>query len=234
MKSARSTHQPLVSIILCTFNRAHLVLRAVESVFRQTYGRWELIIVDDGSSDDTMRVVLPLVMADARLHLLRHANKGLALSRNDGLALAAGEFVTFLDSDDEYRPNHLATRVRFMRRRPDVGLAYGGLECVGPRERQFVPDVERPGKSIHVSKCFASGTIFARTSAFRTLGGFRDVVFAEDHDLMRRLKRRTRIARVRARTYVYHCETENRLCDLYEEGGEEAIRRFRAGGREGV
>ncbi|MGH2569040.1 MAG: glycosyltransferase family 2 protein [Bacteroidota bacterium] len=220
--------QTLVSIILCTYNRAHLVGRAVASVFTQTYRNWELIVIDDGSSDNTGEVILRMATSEPRIIYLRHANRGLAESRNVGISLAAGEYITFLDSDDEYREDHLARRVELIGKKNATALLYGGIEYVGPEEKQYVPDARRPGKKIHLSKCYASGTFFARASALKKSGGFRNLAFAEDFDLIRRLRKRgVRIGKVHEPTYRYHVETDNRLCDLFARGGEEAILEFR-------
>ena len=222
--------QPLVSIVLCTFNRAHMVRRAIASVLVQTYRNWELIIIDDGSSDNTATVVLPLVKSDPRMRYLRHPNKGLARSRNVGIGLAGGEFVTFLDSDDEYREDHLAVRVSLAQRKPSVTLWHGGIEYVGPEGKQYVLDARNPKKKIHLSKCYASGTFFAPTTTLRTMKGFRNVLYAEDLDFVRRLRKRwMKVERVNEPTYRYHVDTDNRLCDLFEQGGEKAILEFRQG-----
>ncbi|HLX11256.1 MAG TPA: glycosyltransferase family A protein, partial [Bacteroidota bacterium] len=153
---------PLVSIVLCTFNRARLVKRAIDSVLRQSYRNIELIIVDDGSTDGSEKVLLNIAKRDARCIFLRHANQGLARSRNVGWKNASGDFITFIDSDDEYKPNHIRGRVRYFQSHRSVDLIYGGAVPLGPRAAHYVPDIERPGKLIHVSKCSVSGTIMAR------------------------------------------------------------------------
>jgi len=224
---------PLVSIILCTYNRAHLLNHAIASVLTQSYRNWELIIIDDGSVDDTGSVVMPIVKSDPRIKFFYHANQGLARSRNIGIALASGEYTTFIDSDDEYRGNHLSIRVRAMERSPLLALIYGGIEYVGPVEKQYVPDAQRPGKKIHLRKCYAGGTFFARTSAFKKLNGFRNLPFAMDLDFIRRTHTKGLvIEKVKEPTYRYHLDADNRLCDLYERGGEKAIFEFQ-GGRTG-
>ena len=226
---SKHNHSPLVSIILCTYNRAHLVRRAIASVLTQSYRNWELIIIDDGSADDTWQVVMPVVKSDPRVTYFHHANTGLARARNIGITLASGEYTTFLDSDDEYRDNHLSVRIQAMEKQPSLALIYGGIEYVGPLEKQYTPDAQRPGKKIHLSKCYASGTFFARTSAFKKLNGFRDLPFAEDFDFIRRMQKKgLKIAKVKAPTYRYRVDSDNRLCDLYERGGEAAILKFRA------
>jgi len=225
---SKHTHSPLVSIILCTYNRAHLVKRAIASVLTQSYRNWELIIIDDGSADDTGQVVMPVVKSDPRITYFYHTNAGLPRSRNIGITLASGKYTTFLDSDDEYRENHLSVRIQAMEKKPSLALVYGGIEYVGPVEKQYAPDAQRPGKKIHLSKCYASGTFFARTSAIKKLKGFRNLTFAEDFEFIRRMhKMGLKIAKVKEPTYRYRVDADNRLCDLYARGGEKAILEFR-------
>ena len=231
-RKSLAQNQPLVSIILCTFNRAHLVTRAISSVLIQTHRNWELIVVDDGSADETAQLVLPIVKSDLRISYIYHANKGLALSRNAGMRFAEGQYITFLDSDDEYREDHLAVRVRIMEKRSSPALLYGGIEYVGPPEKQYVPDARHPGRKIHLSNCYASGTFFARASVFKKLVGFRNIPFAEDFDLVQRMRTKGfKLVKVKEPTYRYHVDTDNRLCDLYERGGEQAILEYRNAAR---
>jgi len=221
-------HSPRVSIILCTYNRAHLVKRAMTSVLTQSCSNWELIIIDDGSADDTWQVVMPVVKSDPRITYCYHTNTGLPRSRNIGITLASGEFTTFIDSDDEYRDNHLVVRIEAMEHTPSLALLYGGIEYVGPLEKQYAPDAQRPGKKIHLSKCYASGTFFVRTSVFKKLNGFRNLPFAEDFEFIQRMQKRgLKIAKMKEPTYRYHVDADNRLCDLYARGGEQAIMEFR-------
>ena len=229
-KKSLAENQPLVSIILCTYNRAHLVTRAIASVLIQSHRNWELIILDDGSADETAQLVLPIVKTDSRISYLYHANKGLAHSRNAGMGIAEGHYITFIDSDDEYREDHLAVRVRLIEKRGSPALLYGGIEYVGPAEKQYVPDALHPGRKIHLSKCYAGGTFFARASVFKKFLGFRDLPFAGDFDLIQRMRKRgLKVADVKVPTYRYHLETDHRLCDLYDRGGEKAVLEYRRG-----
>jgi len=221
-------NSPLVSIILCTYNRAHLVTRAIASVLAQSYRHWELIIIDDGSVDDTALIVMPIAKSDPRITYCYHANQGLARSRNIGIALARGKYTTFLDSDDEYRPEHLSVRLKAMESSPSFSLIHGGIEYVGPVDKQYVPDALRPGMKIHLPECYAGGTFFAPTSVFRKSRGFRNLPFAMDLDFVQRMgEAGLKIAAAEERTYRYRLDADNRLCDLYERGGEEAILKFR-------
>jgi glycosyltransferase involved in cell wall biosynthesis len=118
--------QPLVSVIIPTHNRADLLPRAIKSVFNQTYDNYEIIVVDDGSTDDTGTVVKALCDDyDERLRFIRQINQGSCAARNHGLRLAKGEFVLFLDSDDLIAPDKLALQVEQIKRYPNVDFSIG-------------------------------------------------------------------------------------------------------------
>lgn len=102
---------PKVSIIMPTYNRADTIQRAIKSVQAQSFGDWELIVVDDGSTDDTLSLIDKL---EPRMNLIRQANRGFVEARNTGLRAGTGEYLAFLDSDDEWLPNHLDLCIAFL------------------------------------------------------------------------------------------------------------------------
>jgi teichuronic acid biosynthesis glycosyltransferase TuaG len=107
----------LVSIIMPTYNSARFVRRAIESVMRQTCSCWELLVVDDCSSDDTVAIIEALAAHDNRIkpcHLDSH--KGAAGARNEAIVKATGEYIAFLDSDDCWLPEKLEKQIAFMRK----------------------------------------------------------------------------------------------------------------------
>ncbi|MBU0718429.1 MAG: glycosyltransferase [Planctomycetes bacterium] len=118
-------NRPTVSIVVPTYNRAELLPRALESIIGQTYGDWEIILVDDGSTDET-----PALADDYARRLgdrfvcLRQANAGSSAARNAGIDASRGRFLAFLDSDDEYLPNKLERQLRLFELCPDLGLVY--------------------------------------------------------------------------------------------------------------
>ena len=211
------TSPPCVSVVLCTYNRAALLPRAVRSVLAQTTPAWQLVIVDDGSTDDTANVVETFRRGDDRIVVVRQKNRGLAAARNVGIRVAEGTHVAFLDSDDEYAPDHLAWRMRYLERRPAIDMVYGGLIVRGPREKQYVVDLEHPHRKIHVSRCYVGGTFMVRREVLQKVGGFRPIAFGEDFDLVRRIERRFRVEKVGRRSYIYYCDTADRLCDLHTQ-----------------
>lgn len=107
---------PEVSIVLPTFNRVDVIGRAISSILMQTHQDWELIVVDDGSTDDTHARLEGL---DTRIRYLTQPNQGVYVARNTGLAAARGRFITFMDSDDEWLPHFLALTTAFLRAHPD-------------------------------------------------------------------------------------------------------------------
>lgn len=115
--------EPLVSIIIPTFNRAHLIGETLDSVAAQTYQNWECIIVDDGSSDRSQEIVQEYVDGDARFRLVPRPDdkpKGASSCRNHGMEAALGKYVIFLDSDDVLLPTCLEGRVRYAEEHPDL------------------------------------------------------------------------------------------------------------------
>lgn len=112
-----SESDPEVSIVLPTYNRAASLERAVDSVLAQRFDDYELIIVDDGSTDETLDFDAG---RDARIRFVRQENRGASAARNHGLELTRGRFITFLDSDDEWFPNALGLEAAFLREHPDV------------------------------------------------------------------------------------------------------------------
>ena len=110
---------PLISIVMPTYNRADTIQRAIASIRAQSWSNWELIVVDDGSTDNTAPRLMGL---DPRICLLRQENQGVTAARNTGLAAVKGELVAFLDSDDEWLPHHLALAAAFFAAHPGEHL----------------------------------------------------------------------------------------------------------------
>jgi glycosyltransferase involved in cell wall biosynthesis len=119
----------MVSVIIPTFNRGYFIGKTIDSVLSQTYRQIELIIVDDGSSDDTRTVV---AQYGSQVHYIYQENAGLASARNTGLAAARGEFIAFQDSDDIWLPWKIQAQVALMRRLPELALVWTDMTAVDP------------------------------------------------------------------------------------------------------
>lgn len=122
--AAELRETPLVSVVMATRNRAGILPGALESVRAQTYPEWEVVLVDDGSDDDTAAVVDAL--GDERIRLLEREHGGAAAARNAGLDAARGRLIAYLDDDNRMEPGWLRTVVWAFERRPDADVVYGG------------------------------------------------------------------------------------------------------------
>ncbi len=127
-----TTERPRVAVIVPTYNRRLLLERAVASVVNQTYANWELLIIDDDSSDDTADYVSTLALDDARIRLLHNTShlKGPGGARNEGIEATTSELIAFLDSDDVWLPTKLEEQVAFFERHPET-MALGSDCFVG-------------------------------------------------------------------------------------------------------
>lgn len=117
---------PEISVVIPTYNYAHLIARAVDSVLSQWSEHIELIVINDGSTDNTAEVLATLTSADPRVRVITQANAGAATARNTALAVARGKFALLLDADDELCPNAVRTLLDAVTRYPDAGLVIGG------------------------------------------------------------------------------------------------------------
>jgi glycosyltransferase involved in cell wall biosynthesis len=113
---------PTVTVIIPTYNRCNPLVQAINSVLAQSYKDFELLVIDDGSTDNTRQVISAI--SDSRIKYIYKDNGGVSSARNAGIAQANGKYIAFLDSDDFWPENYLFTMVNSLRNNPDCGLAY--------------------------------------------------------------------------------------------------------------
>lgn len=111
-----------VSIIIPTFNYGHLIAETLNCLLHQSYQNWQAIIIDDGSTDDTKDIVEPFILNDNRFYYLQQQNKGVSASRNNGLKLAEGEFIQFLDADDLISQEKISLQVAYLNTHPEIAV----------------------------------------------------------------------------------------------------------------
>lgn len=204
---------PFFSVICCTYNRESLLPRAIQSVYAQTENDWELVIVDDGSSDNTLQLVRSHAEQNSRIRVIHHSNRGVGASRNAGVLASCGVFVTFLDSDDEYAPEHLAVRKSACRENPEIPFFHGGVRVVGD---PFVIDKNDPSKRIAIADCVVGGTFVLRRDLVVQRGGFPHLRYADDAVFFEEsLRDGVPIARIQEPTYIYYRDTPDSLCSTF-------------------
>ncbi len=184
--------KPLVSVVIPIFNGASFIARAVDSVLAQTCTDFEIIVVDDGSTDDTRSVLAQLAKTSAII-CLHQNNAGPAQARNSGIQSARGEYIAFLDCDDIWFPEKLEAQLAILRGTSQPGLVYSNYEVIDPTGR--IIQHAKAGKSqdaLHIA--FTGGqapllsTILMPRTLLEQVGGFDPNLWvSEDSDLMLRL-----------------------------------------------
>jgi glycosyltransferase involved in cell wall biosynthesis len=170
-----SARMPTVSVIIPTYQRAHIVGQSITSVLHQTHQHFELLVVDDGSTDGTVDMVSRI--NDSRLRVLAVEHGGRSRARNHGVANATGEAIVFLDSDDRADPRWLE-QICAPFNSPTVGVVCCGARLSDPRNASH-GDTERimkpaPADSAYSSRVghFLAGTFAVRRSVFQAVGGY--------------------------------------------------------------
>lgn len=178
-----------VSIITPAWNAAPFITETVDSVLAQTFPDWELLVVDDGSTDETAAIVEAFARRDSRIRLLRQGNAGPSAARNHGMREARGRFLAFLDSDDTWAPRFLQAQLEVFERYPDTGLVTAnGCFLGGPFDGQPKRPITPGYPLLPLSELIANEsavfimTVFRR-EVFERTGGFDEQQWrSEDYD----------------------------------------------------
>ncbi len=209
---------PLVSVILCVYNRIRLLPRALNSVINQTFKDYELIIVDDGSTDKINELISSSLNERLNYTYIRHdTNSGISMSRNTGVKASQGKYITFIDSDDEYKNIHLEKMIEIMKDKPEIDFIHSFPEVVGDeKDDMWLPSIEGNNKLIHINDCVFGATFFAKKEVFREMGGYKNVSFSEDGDFFKRLSllNKFKIYKAKEKTYIYYRNVEDSICNI--------------------
>lgn len=196
--------QPLVSIILPTYNGSRYLREAIESCLAQTYRRWELIVVDDCSTDTTPAIIAEYAARDPRIRSIRHPkNMKLPTALNTGHAAAKGVYLIWTSDDNRFRPNAIEELTNFLEQNSAVGLVYA--DCVIIDEYgQYVQDYPGEPASSLVYLNALGGCIMYRRSVYESIGQYDpDLILAEDYDYWLRVYRYFELAPLHTVLYEY-------------------------------
>jgi glycosyltransferase involved in cell wall biosynthesis len=184
--------EPQVTVVVPSYNMGHYLPQAVQSALAQSYPNLEVLIVDDGSTDDTLQVVR-LWDSDPRVRVHRQSNSGLSAARNAGIAHSSAPFIALLDADDVWLPQKLALQMPLFRDRPEVGVVYSAFERMDVERRPLpttVPSMHRGWVSgrLLIENFVPASTAVVRRVCFERQGLF-DVTLrtGEDYDMWLRL-----------------------------------------------
>ncbi|WP_443190531.1 glycosyltransferase [Pseudomonas indica] len=184
--AASAEEQPLFSVVMPVYNRERYVREAIDSVLAQSDGDFELIVVDDGSTDRSIEIIESI--QDPRLQLIRNHHAGGAAARNSGIAAARGEFIVWIDSDDLQAPGALAALRQAIKQFPDADIFYGDLEIFdeampGKRGRTRYPDYQGTSllPRLIQANCLPNPGTAVRRALYERHGLY-DVSFTRCHD----------------------------------------------------
>ncbi|ESA36800.1 glycosyl transferase family 2 [Leptolyngbya sp. Heron Island J] len=188
------TLDPLVSVIVPAYNAAVFLPSVIQSVLAQSYANWELLIINDGSTDNTQEIVNQYCETDDRIQLVSRENSGVSVSRNLGAQLANGELVAFLDSDDLWHQEKLSSHINYMHNHPDVGVSFARVELIssdGETTNKLTNNITKslkPEDFFYSNPTVTTSNFVIRKSVFQELNGFDESMqYNEDIDLLFRI-----------------------------------------------
>ena len=198
---------PYFSVVIPCFNRANFLPISIKSVLKQSFQDFEIIIIDDGSTDNTKSVVSSFNCDKIKYFYKENEERNIA--RNYGVEKASGKYIVFLDSDDEYSPAHLETRKALLMKNNEVEFLYGGVKVIGS---EYVPDRHNYQKMVHLSTCAIGGTFFIKKRVSLLLNGFIEMPLGSDGDLFERAcNMGINMLKTEIPNYIYHSETLNSI-----------------------
>jgi glycosyltransferase involved in cell wall biosynthesis len=206
---SQSQMAPLVSVLMPVFNTASYVEAAAKSILNQSFKDWELLIVDDGSTDGSLAILKRLAGSESRIRLIARANRGLIATRNELLLMARGEFIAWMDSDDISLPERLKTQVEYMLGDQSLACVGSAAQCIDPSG--YLLNIERyPEEHLEIRSEQANGgahrfpTTMMRRLLAQGVGGFREPLkMGEDFDFLLRLGEVGKLGNLAQVLYLY-------------------------------
>ena len=185
------------------------VKRAIDSVLQQDFQDFELIIIDDGSKEIGREKLMQYATKNEdKISYIRHSNRGQSESINRGISYSVGEYITIIDSDDEYKPNHLSACLEAV---SNLDLICSTTETVVDSDNDyFVPDKNDQTKLIHLDNVILFGTLFGLKKVFTSIQ-FKNG-FAADADFYEKASAQFQVKKLDLRTYIYHRNIPGSIC----------------------
>lgn len=190
-----------ISIHMCTYNRAHFIQQAINSVLKQTYTNWELLILDDASTDNTESIILPY-LKDSRIRYIKNEkNLGITKNRNKALSLSTGEYIAVLDSDDVWVDKEkLSKQISFLNQNEDYALVGTNMEIIDSENKKITDkkyETENTDikNNLLIKNQFCHSSVLYRTKIVKDMDGYDESLMSwEDYDLWLRLGKKYKLA----------------------------------------
>lgn len=198
----KSQNQTTINVLMATYNTPFIMSkRAIDSVLNQDFQDFELIILDDGSDFYTSTKLLEYTQRfENRISYFRHKNRGQSFSINRGIRLCSSSFISIIDADDEYKPNHLSTCLQAMNSHDLIATHTDTI--VDVFEDYYVPDKYNNQNNIHVDDCILFATLFGKKEVFEK--NFFDNKYAADSEFYEQASKTYNVTKLQTRTYIYY------------------------------
>jgi len=217
---------PGISVVIPLYNKGPYIARTLDSVLNQTYQNFEIIVVDDGSTDNGIDVVKGFI--DPRIKLIRQIRSGVSIARNRGVNISQSNFIAFLDADDEWLPDHLENLVKLFKKFPNAGLVGTNYKIVVQEGIEIKPIIKnlkfsfKYGLIKRFFRILSTGyspliisSIGIRKDIFLIYGGFLPgKSWGEDHELWCRIALQENVGYCLSRSAIWHWDAENRLGNI--------------------
>ena len=229
-----------VSVIIPAYNHEKYITEAINSVLNQSFQNFEIIIINDGSTDRTEENILSI--HDKRIQYISQKNSGAHLAINRGISLAHGEYISILNSDDIYLPKRLESCLNFLKNGIDYSVVLSTVEAIDNRGKPVKGSDTRQAKAwlewyrsalpfFYDDKFYpnafaknimiTTSNLFARRKCFHECGGFKGLRYAHDWDMLLRLSRRYRIHIIKEQLLKYRMHPEN---TVHEKDGASRVK----------
>ena len=220
---------PKVSINLCCYNSEKYLRETLDSIVNQTYKDWELIIINDGSSDSTESILYDYINRGLPIIYHYQENKGLSFSRNEAIKRSQGEFIAFIDHDDLWIPEKLETQLRYMHVHPECGFLYSNAYVMNDKKRRLVYSIRATMPQGSVFRTFLTRypvnlqTVVIRKTLLDDLDDFFDenLVLSEEFDFFLRLLYKTRAGYHKEPLAVYRLHSDMSSVKNFQKFEEE-------------
>jgi GT2 family glycosyltransferase len=195
-----STSTPAISVLMPVHNAGRFLAPALDSILAQTFSDFELIAINDGSTDDSGQALAEFAARDPRIRVISQHNAGIVAALNRALELARAPLIARMDADDLSRPDRFAKQVAYLREHPEVAVVSGAMDLIDEngahlRVATFPTDPDAVASELLHRSCVCHPAVMAHVAALRSVGGYRaNARHAEDYDLWLRIAEAGRIA----------------------------------------
>ncbi|MDX2098791.1 MAG: glycosyltransferase family A protein [Leptolyngbyaceae cyanobacterium bins.59] len=233
-----SVQIPTVSIVIPAYNVGSLLRETIASVQQQTFPHWELVVIDDGSTDNTRSVATQCAQTDPRIRVFTQPNQGVSIARNRGVEESQASIIAFLDADDRWRAAKLQTHLKEFQADPELGVSFDRVEFLTPtgqgtgRYSAFRTQLQA-ADFLYNNPSTTTSTWVLRRSVWEEIGGFLpDLNYAEDLEWLLRVccKSAWRVQEIPAILTEYRTSPGGLSADLYrmEAGWQHLVRQARS------